>query len=108
MFQSNTASGIRPIYTSVAAARDPSRDLWVYWGTGDKTDPTAANAQEKLYAVKDNNRTTTYTIADLDNITTKTYDPVAKPVGWYINFPGQGEKMLGDPTVFGGVIYITT
>jgi len=108
LFQTNTASGIRPVYTSVAAARDPNRDLWVYWGTGDKTDPTASNAQEKLYAVKDNNRTTTYTIADLDNITTKTYDPTAKPAGWYMNFPGQGEKMLGDPTVFGGVIYMTT
>jgi type IV pilus assembly protein PilY1 len=108
LFQASTASGIRPVYTSAAAARDANRHLWVYWGTGDKTDPTAANAQEKLYAVVDSDRTTTYTIADLDNITSKTYDATAKPAGWYINFPGQGEKMLGEPTIFGGVIYITT
>ena len=32
---------IRPIFTSAAAARDANWNLWVYWATGDKTDPTA-------------------------------------------------------------------
>jgi len=82
----------------------------VYWGTGDKTDPTAANAQEKLYAVKDNDRTTTYNINDLDNIssTGSTYAQDSTKPGWYINFMGSGEKVLAEPTIFGGVIYLTT
>jgi type IV pilus assembly protein PilY1 len=28
--------------------------------------------------------------------------------GFYINLVGTGEKMLSDPTVFGGVVYFTT
>ncbi len=52
----------RPIYTLAAVAKDASGNLWVYWGTGDKTDPTAANAQEKIFAVKDTDWTSTRTI----------------------------------------------
>jgi type IV pilus assembly protein PilY1 len=108
MLLDSSTGAIRPIYTSVAVARDSSWNTWVYWGTGDKTDPTAANAQEKLYAVKDNDRTTTYHLNDLDNITTGTYSSTSSKDGWYINFSGQGEKVLADPTVFGGVVYLTT
>lgn len=99
---------IRPIYTSAAVAKDENGNLWVYWGTGDKTDPTAANAQEKFYALKDNDRTTTYGISDLENITTGTYSDSSDKHGWYINFAGSGEKVLAEPTVFGGVVYFTT
>ncbi|MCX5843254.1 MAG: PilC/PilY family type IV pilus protein, partial [Deltaproteobacteria bacterium] len=54
----DSSSGvIRPIYTMPAAAVDGAGNSWIYWGTGDKSDPTAPNAQEKLYALKDNNRT---------------------------------------------------
>ncbi len=106
----DSSSGvIRPIYTMPAAAVDGAGNLWIYWGTGDKSDPTAANAQEKLYAVKDNDRTTTYTINNLENITTGTYDNTTSTnAGYYINIAGSGEKILADPVVFGGVVYFTT
>jgi len=108
----DSSSGvIRPIYTMAAAAVDGAGNLWVYWGTGDKSDPTAPNAQEKLYALKDNNRTTTYRISDMDNITSSgaTYDNTTSTNdGYYINISGSGEKILADPIVFGGVVYFTT
>jgi len=107
----NASSGqIRPIYTSAAVARDSTGNLWVYWGTGDKTDPTAANAQEHFYGVKDNDRTGTFAISDLDNITqaSGTYNPGPGRPGYRIQFAGQGEKLLADPTVFGGIVYFTT
>lgn len=108
LFEANASSGIRPIYTSAAVAVDTSNNLWVYWGTGDKNDPTAANAQEKFFGVKDNDRTSTHTISDLENITNDDgYSDNTKD-GYYINFSGNGEKMLADPTVFGGVVYFTT
>jgi type IV pilus assembly protein PilY1 len=107
LYASSTGN-IRPIYTTVSAAVDPYGHLWVYWGTGDKYDPTAPNAQEKFFAVKDLNRTTTYGINDLDNITSGTYDPSATKNGWYINFSGSGEKVLADSVVFGGNVYLTT
>jgi len=97
---------IRPIYTTPAVARDLSSNLWVYWGTGDKQEPTAANAQEKFYAVKDNDLTATRELSDLENITSGTYSGVKE--GYYINLPGSGEKILSSPTVFGGVVYFTS
>lgn len=107
----NSASGnIRPIYTMAALAKDGVGNLWVYWGTGDKTDPTAANAQEHFYGVKDKDRTSTYTISDIDNITTAagTYSGDSSRVGYRIQLSGSGQKILADPTVFGGVVYFTS
>jgi Tfp pilus tip-associated adhesin PilY1 len=52
------------------------------------------------------------TIANLKNITTtgQTYGTadMGTKDGFYINLVGTGEKMLSDPTVFGGVVYFTT
>jgi hypothetical protein len=104
----SSSGNIRPIFTIPAIAKDKQNNLWIYWGSGDKADPTAPNAQEKFYALKDNDRTTTYHINDLDNITTGTYDPYSAKQGWYINMAGQGEKMLADPTVYGGIVYFTS
>jgi hypothetical protein len=104
----SSAVGLRPIYTAPAVARDLSGNLWVYWGTGDKQNPTDANAQEVFYAVKDNDRTTTKEPADLENLTSSedTYSGTGE--GWYINLAGKGEKILSSPTVFGGVVYFTS
>jgi len=108
-FYRASSGNIRPIFTSAAVSKDSSGNLWVYWGTGDKTDPTAANAQERFFGVKDNDRSSTYTFSDMDNLTSanQTYNP-ARGVGWALNLAGGGEKVLADPTVFGGVVYFTT
>ncbi|MBM4333497.1 MAG: hypothetical protein FJ117_20140 [Deltaproteobacteria bacterium] len=107
LFGSSTGV-IRPIFATAAVAKDLFGNLWVYWGTGEKTDPTAPNAQEKFYAAKDNDRTTTHNINDLENITTGTYTDSTTKKGWYINITGGGEKILSDATVFGGVVYFTS
>lgn len=109
LFYASSSGNIRPIYTSPAVAKDTSGNLWVYWGTGDKTDPTASNAQERFFGVKDD-RTSSYGFSDLDNITsaTQTYNPsTSTKKGYAINLAGGGEKILADPTVFGGVVYFT-
>ncbi len=99
---------IRPIFTLPSVVKDLLGNLWIDWGTGDKTDPTAANAQEKFYALKDNSRSGTFSINDLDNITSGTYTDSSTKHGWYINFAGQGEKVLSEPAIFGGVVYLST
>ena len=98
---------LRPIYTTPSVSRDANGHVWIYWGTGDKTDPTAANAQEKFYALKDDTRTGTYHLSDLENITTGVYSDATKK-GWYINLSGTGEKVIAEAAVFGGVVYFTT
>lgn len=107
-FDSSTGS-IRPIHTGAAVARDGVGNIWVFWGTGDKVDPTASNAQEHFYAVKDN-LTSTRSVSDIDNITTESgvFDPTSSYAGYRIQFSGQGIKMLAEPTIFGGVAYFTT
>ena len=107
LFQSS--SGInRPIFTIASIVKDSNGILWIYWGTGDKTDPTATNVQERVFAVKDNDRTRTYQIGDLVNISSSQYSDSSGQHGWYINLPGTGEKALAEPTVFGGILYFTT
>lgn len=110
MFFDSSSGSIRPIYTIPSAAKDTSGNLWIYWGTGDKTDPTASNAQEHFYGVKDLDRNTTYTVNDIDTLSssTQTYSPESGKVGYRVQLTGQGEKMLADPVVFGGIVYFTT
>ncbi|MGV8058669.1 MAG: pilus assembly protein [Smithellaceae bacterium] len=110
MFFDSSSGNIRPIYTMPGVTKDGSGNLWVFWGTGDKTDPTASNAQEHFYGVKDNDRTSTYAVSNIDNITTAagTYDPTSSRVGYRILLTGSGQKILADPTIFGGVVYFTS
>ncbi|MGD0623158.1 MAG: PilC/PilY family type IV pilus protein [Thermodesulfobacteriota bacterium] len=102
------ASSGRPIYTAAAVARDSS-SLWIFWGTGDKEIPLSTSGTDKFFGIKDNDRTTTYTISNLQDISTAgtTYSDPSKN-GWYITLAGTGEKDLADPTVFGGIVMFTT
>jgi type IV pilus assembly protein PilY1 len=103
------ASSGRPIYTSAAVAKDTNNKIWIYWGTGDKIDPTNATASEKLFALKDEDRTATTprTTGDMQDISSAAGFTDTSKVGWYISLAA-GEKVLADPTVFGGVLYATT
>jgi Tfp pilus tip-associated adhesin PilY1 len=98
-----------PVYTSATVAKDRDGNAWVYWGTGDKMDPTNATSIDHIFAVKDD-RTTTRTIADLQGLSggaaaTGTSSP--SYYGYDITLAA-GEKVLADSTVFGGVLYVTT
>jgi type IV pilus assembly protein PilY1 len=108
-FEDAGQGGNRPIYTAPTVAKDANY-IWVFWGTGDKTDPTSPSAQEKFIAIKDQNLNLTYRYNNLQNIgATGTYTSKDSNVyGWYFNFSGQGEKMLADPTIYGGAILFTT
>ena len=101
----------QPIFQSAAVAVDNQQNLWVYWGTGNKETPKDAAIGGALFGIKDNDRGTAYASGDLKNISTagQTYDStVDAQDGFYINLPGTGEKMLADPTAFGGVVYFTS
>ena len=52
-FETRTADGnIRPIYTACAVSADAVGNLWVYFGSGDKTDPTAPGLRKKCMGLK--------------------------------------------------------
>lgn len=98
-----------PIYTGCSVTVDTNYNLWVYWGTGDKTDPTSPVQHGAFYAVKD--RGATYEKSDLENLTAEgtTYTDSTSTLknGWYINLTGQ-DKILSEPVVFEGRVYFTT
>jgi Tfp pilus tip-associated adhesin PilY1 len=105
LFSSTGLSPIPLIYTTPSAGRGSSSDLWVFWGTGDTGNPTAAGTQDWFLGLKDNDRSSTYTILQLQNITNSVFS-YASP-GWYITL-GSGEKVLTNSAVFGGMVTWTT
>ena len=98
----------RPIYTTATATMDEFWNLWVGWGTGDKTDPLAVGVQEKFFAVKDLDRSATYGVDNLENISSGPYNNLPTKKGWYLNLASGSEKVLADPTIFGGIVYFTS
>ena len=122
----------KQIFTKATATKDTSGNLWVYFGTGENQDPTwkpttipdTSDTKNRLYGIKENSDFTgTHTTANLTNITSTTYTDSSSKHGWYINLSTNavtaplptgtinnplGEKMISDPTVFGGVVYFAT
>jgi type IV pilus assembly protein PilY1 len=105
-----SSATVRPIFQTATVALDNQRNSWIFWGTGNKEVPKDTGSGGTIFGMKDNDRSTTYAIANLKNISTagQTYGTAETADGYYINLPGTGEKMLADPTVFGGVVYFTT
>ncbi len=108
LFYNSSTGQIRPIYTAMSAAKDTVGNLWIYWGTGDKQCPADPNAQEHFYALKDTDGTTTYYLSDIQNLTSASQTYSGERQGWRIQLPGNGEKILAEPAVFGGTVYFTT
>jgi type IV pilus assembly protein PilY1 len=103
------SGGSGPVYASPTVSKDATGNLWVYWGTGDKTEPIVmGGGVEQFFAVKDSDKTSTWSGSNLENITLGTYTDNASNHGWYMNLPGGGEKILGEAVVFGGQVYFTT
>ncbi len=97
---------VRPSFTTPSVAMDAGAQLWVFWGTGNKLDPKDTGGQDRFFAVKEKDFTSTRTKDDLEKLTTQAYQ--GTKAGWYIEFPLSGEKMLFDSTVFGGMALFTT
>ena len=121
----SSISPVRPIYATPSVAKDDFNNVWIFWGTGDKNDSTSIPSpaySEKFFALKDGtlaqNEPTAYTISDLLNVTDTTAiyctelgvgcTQLSTQKGWYINLDDDGEKVLADSLVFGGVVYYTS
>ena len=105
-----------PIYYQPAVTLDKTGTPWVYWGTGDREDPTNKNTYDRFYGVKDDQDDGTgypYRESNLTDVsTTNTFDPDplnkgAANKGWYIRLEKM-EKVLARPAVFSDIVYFTT
>lgn len=106
-----------PLYNQATIAKDALGNIWLYWGTGDKADPTGNGPAQYIYGLKpllckDSTGAPTPCVRnDMDNITSQQNAYCAtssKKVGWYINLAGQSEQILAEPVAFGNVLYFTS
>jgi type IV pilus assembly protein PilY1 len=101
-------------YYQPAVAFDRYGIPWVYFGTGDRENPTdTKNPQERFYAVMDDGKGAYPRLEnDLKDVTDLfTFSPDRTRKGWYIKLERTGqrlEKVLGKPTVFNKLLYFTT
>jgi type IV pilus assembly protein PilY1 len=93
----------------------------IYFGTGDRTDPTETDIVNRFYAVKNDwvGTTADLTESDLVDVTDDLIQlgtaaqraavqaNLDAGKGWYIRLENTGEKVVASPRVYGGVVYFT-
>jgi type IV pilus assembly protein PilY1 len=95
------------IYGAPSLALDNNRNIWVFFGTGDRNHPNAS-ASNRFYGIKDNTTMTngsTLTESNLTDVTTSSAQPAQ---GWYIRLQGSGEKVLAAPNVFNMSVFFSS
>lgn len=106
LFQApSSVSEKHPIYYQPAVSFDKYRTPWVYFGTGDRENPTdMAAVEERFYAVKDDGLgdypRAENDLADVTNLNTFDQDTTKK--GWFIKLQKDAqhkEKVLAKPAV---------
>ncbi len=102
----------RPLYYQPAVAFDSRRTPWVYFGSGDRENPSDKNSKEKFYAVKDDGigpyPRTENNLKDVTVYSDRKFLPPQEPLkGWYIRL-AMSEKVLAKPAVFYNLLYFTT
>jgi len=133
---STPANTHKQIFTQPAYSIDSNNNWWIFFGTGEDTDPTSkptdtSSTKNRLYAVEEDNLALddssskaypTYTSSNLVDITSSTYTSSSTTHGWYIDLSTNtltrsdgstitnpvGEKMISDPQVKGGLVYFMT
>jgi hypothetical protein len=94
------------IFTSASVAFDSYQTLWVFFGTGDKTDVVDTASYDRLYAVRDSDRSSTHILSQLTSVnSSNTCLPTGN--GWVDNL-SQSEKVLAAPLVYDQKVYYTT
>jgi type IV pilus assembly protein PilY1 len=101
------------IYYPPAVSFDNRRIPWVFFGTGDREDPTgSAWKEDRFYGVKDDGGGP-YEEGNLEERSSanlNTFTPIhPTKKGWFFIFPKKsGEKALAKPAVFNKLLYFTT
>jgi type IV pilus assembly protein PilY1 len=95
-----------PIYGAPIPAFDEQKNLWVYFGTGDRNHPNKSSSN-RFYGIKDNVGMTNgspLTEANLVNVTSSNANATQ---GWYFIL-ADTEKVLASADVFNKVVFFST
>jgi type IV pilus assembly protein PilY1 len=121
LFSATAGDGIQRKILYAPDAVEEEFGEYIYFGTGDRTDPGETGVVNRFYAVKNDwAATATLTEADLVDVTdnliqlgTETEKELVETSlesssGWFIRLEHAGEKIVASPRVYGGVVYFTT
>ena len=95
------------IYAAPIPAYDEQKNLWIYFGTGDRNHPNNTTVPNRFYGIKDNVGMTNgspLTEANLVNVTSANANATQ---GWYFLL-GSDEKVLASADVFNKVVFFST
>ncbi|MBW1649259.1 MAG: hypothetical protein JRJ44_01015 [Deltaproteobacteria bacterium] len=92
---------------------------YIFFGTGDMTEPYDTEVANRFYAIKNSRDEDCMEITedDLVNLTDKLIlsqnkieilKQIENKKGWYIKLTEKGEKLAGSPILFAGSLYFTT
>ncbi|HEX2227900.1 MAG TPA: PilC/PilY family type IV pilus protein [Candidatus Binatia bacterium] len=100
------------IYTPPAVALDAAKNLWVYFGTGDRNHPNNTSSN-RFYAIKDNTEVNGAALMTQDSyfqessLTNTTSGSGNVNQGFYIALSAN-EKVLSSADAFASVVFFTT
>jgi type IV pilus assembly protein PilY1 len=106
-----------PLYNQATLAKDSDNNFWIYWGTGDKVDPTGSGPAQYIYGLKPLlcvNSSGTPTpclrsgLADITSDVTAYCGGTTPKKGWYYHLTEPSEQVLAEPVAFGNVLYVTS
>jgi type IV pilus assembly protein PilY1 len=95
------------IYASPIPAYDEQKNLWVYFGTGDRNHPNNTTAPNRFYGIKDNVGMTNGSALTESNLVNVTSSNATATQGWYFLL-GSDEKVLSAADVFNKVVFFAT
>jgi type IV pilus assembly protein PilY1 len=94
------------IYAPIIPALDEPKNVWIYFGTGDRNHPNNTTAPNRFYGIKDNVAMTGTTLTESDLVDITSTDATVTQ-GFYIRL-GTNEKVLAAADVFNKVVFFTT
>jgi type IV pilus assembly protein PilY1 len=119
-----SASAVDGVQRKIFYAPDVTGETngeYIFFGTGDRTDPNETGVVNRFYAVKNDwsvagplDETDLVDVTDdliqlgteAEKLATKTN--LENGNGWFIRLENPGEKVVASPRVYGGVVYFTT
>jgi type IV pilus assembly protein PilY1 len=95
------------IYAAPVPAFDEQKNLWIYFGTGDRNHPNNTTAPNRFYGIKDNVGMTNGSVLTEANLVNVTSANANATQGWYFLL-GADEKVLASADVFNKVVFFST
>jgi len=95
------------IYGAPVPAYDDQKNLWIYFGTGDRNHPNNTTAPNRFYGIKDNVDMTNGSVLTEANLVDVTSSNANASQGWYFRL-GDTEKVLASADVFNKVVFFSS